>query len=288
MPFIRVNSLTVHYQLDGPAAAPVILFGNSLGTNLHLWDAQLPALRERFRLLRYDMRGHGMTDAPAEAYTIDQLAYDALGLLDALKLDKARYCGLSIGGMIGQRLGVKAPGRFLQLALCNTGMSIGTPQLWQDRIAAVRQGGLGPMVDGVMQRWFTPASFKNKPELLAGYRNMLVRTPADGYIGCCRAIAGTDLAAARASPVRRWWWWALTMPPRRPNSVAPSRGPSRAPSWSRSPARAISRRRSSRRRSTRRLPDSSSRSAGWRTISFTNAASKSASKCWVRRMSSAR
>jgi 3-oxoadipate enol-lactonase len=195
MPFIRVNGLTVHYQLEGPAAAPVILFGNSLGTNLHLWDAQLPVLRERFRLLRYDMRGHGMTDAPAEAYTIDLLADDALGLLDALKLDKARYCGLSIGGMIGQRLGAKAPGRFLQLALCNTGMSIGTPQLWQDRIAAVRQGGLGPMVDGVMQRWFTPASFKNKPELLAGYRNMLVRTPADGYIGCCRAIAGTDLAA---------------------------------------------------------------------------------------------
>jgi 3-oxoadipate enol-lactonase len=204
MPFIRTGDLTVHYQLDGPAGAPVILFGNSLGTNLHLWDAQLPALLPRFRLLRYDMRGHGMTDAPAGAYSIDMLAGDALGLLDALKIDTARYCGLSIGGMIGQRLGAKAPTRFAQIVLCNTGMQIGNPQLWQDRVAAVRQTGLAGMVDGVMQRWFTPASFKSKPELLAGYRNMLVRTPADGYIGCCLAISGTDLApdAARiACPV---------------------------------------------------------------------------------------
>jgi len=203
MPFIRAGDLTVHYQLEGDPGAPVVMLCNSLGTDLHMWDAQMPALLPKFRVLRYDMRGHGLTDLPPgeDGYTFDMLAGDALALLDALKLGRVHFCGLSIGGMIGQRLGAKAGNRFLSLALCHTAMSIATLQIWADRVATVRQGGMASIVESVVQRWFTPAFHQAHPEMIAGYRNMLLRCPAAGYIGCSLAISGADLSsdAARIS-----------------------------------------------------------------------------------------
>lgn len=202
MPFIRAGALSVHYQLEGDLRAPVVMLCNSLGTDLHMWDAQLPALLPKFRVLRYDKRGHGLTDgAPEESYSLDGLADDALALLDALKLGRVHFCGLSIGGMIGQKLGAKAGPRFLSLVLCHTAMSIATPQIWAERVATVRRGGMDAIVESVVQRWFTPGFHQAHPETIAGYRNMLLRCPAAGYIGCSLAISGADLSpdAARIS-----------------------------------------------------------------------------------------
>ncbi len=199
MPFIRAGALSVHYQIEGDPALPVVMLSNSLGTNLHLWDAQMPALLPKFRVLRYDMRGHGLTDLPTgEAYTMDELADDALALLDALKLGRVHFCGLSIGGMIGQKLGAKAGKRFLSLTLCNTAMVIATFQIWQDRLASVRQGGMAAIVESVLQRWFTADFHQTHPETIAGYRNILLRTPAAGYIGCSLAIRDADLTSDAA------------------------------------------------------------------------------------------
>ena len=200
MPFIRAGALTTHYQLEGKADLPVVMLSSSLGTDLHMWDAQMPALLPKFRVLRYDMRGHGLTDLPSGegGYTMDQLADDALALLDALKLGRVHFCGLSIGGMIGQKLGAKAGPRFLSLALCHTAMRIGTPQIWDERVATVRQGGMDAIVESVVQRWFTAGFHQSHPETISGYRNMLLRTPAAGYIGCSLAISGIDLSSDAA------------------------------------------------------------------------------------------
>jgi 3-oxoadipate enol-lactonase / 4-carboxymuconolactone decarboxylase len=200
MPFIRAGKLTVHYELTGCPGAPVVMLANSLGTNFHVWDPQAAALAERFRVLRYDMRGHGLTDCPAvdpdgPGYTIDLLADDALELLAALGIEQVHFCGLSIGGMVGQKLASKAPDRILSLALCDTASRIGPPAIWDDRVREVRSGGLSSIADAVLARWFTPTFLSGRPDEARGYRNMLTCTPADGYIGCCLAIRDEDLRA---------------------------------------------------------------------------------------------
>jgi 3-oxoadipate enol-lactonase len=197
MAFVRTGSFVTHYVFRGKADAPVLVLGNSLGTNFHLWDAQLPQLAARFRVLRYDMRGHGLTEAPAsvDAYTIDELAGDVLALTDALKIDRFHYCGLSIGGMVGQRLGARAPDRVLALALCNTAMTVAAPQVYRDRAAAVRKNGLESIGDAVLERWFTPGFLKANPDTARGMRTMLTRNSVAGYAGCCLALATMDLTA---------------------------------------------------------------------------------------------
>ncbi len=202
MPFITANGLTVHYDLTGPASAPVLLFANSIGTTLGVWDAVMPALAARFRVLRYDMRGHGLSAVPPigadHGYSMDDLADDALGLLDALGIARAHVCGLSIGGMMAQRLAVKAPDRVDGLILCDTAGLIGPPSIWADRIAAIRANGLSSIADGVMTRWFTARFRDSNPDPLRGYVAMLSRTPQDGYIGCAMAIRDADLRADNA------------------------------------------------------------------------------------------
>ncbi len=198
MSFIQANGLTVHYEWSGRQDAPVLLFGNSLGTNLHVFDPQAAFLGERFRILRYDMRGHGLTDCPpvpegGPGYTIDMLADDALGLLDALDVKRVHYCGLSIGGLVGQRIAAKAGARIASLTLCDTANRIGPPQIWADRIAAVRKGGTAAIAAAVMSRWFTPKFLAERKAEAAGMTNMLSRTPSDGYIGCCYALRDADL-----------------------------------------------------------------------------------------------
>jgi 3-oxoadipate enol-lactonase len=195
--FVRTGNFVTHYVFHGKIDAPVLVLGNSLGTNFHLWDAQLTDLAARFRVLRYDMRGHGLTEAPAgvDAYTIDGLAGDVLALADALKVDRFHYCGLSIGGMVGQRLGARAPDRVRSLALCNTTMKVGAPQAYRDRADAVRRNGLASIGDAVLERWFTAGFLKRNPDTARGMRTMLVRNSVEGYAGCCLALAAMDLGA---------------------------------------------------------------------------------------------
>jgi 3-oxoadipate enol-lactonase len=200
MSFIQANGLNMHYAWSGRADGPVLLFVNSLGTNFHVWDPQAAFLADRFRILRYDMRGHGLTDCPpvpegGPGYTIDMLADDALGLLDALKVKRAHVCGLSIGGLVAQRVAAKAGDRVASLVLCDTANRIGPPEIWKDRIAAVHKGGTAAIAGGVMQRWFTPPFLAERKAEAAGMVNMLTRTPTDGYVGCCYALRDADLRA---------------------------------------------------------------------------------------------
>lgn len=200
MPFVRAGELVVHYAFDGPPDAPVFLLGNSLGTNFHLWDDVVAPLARRWRILRYDMRGHGLTDAgTGDAYTVEQLAGDTVQLLDALDIERVRYMGLSIGGLVGQAFAAAYPARVDAVVLVATANAIGPPSSWDDRIAAIRAGGLSAIASAVMQRWFTPRTHAERPELIAGYTNMLERTAVRGYIGCACAVRDADLRAADAS-----------------------------------------------------------------------------------------
>lgn len=203
MPFIAAGDITVHYDLRGPEGAPVVLFANSIGTSFHIWDAQAVLLAERYRVLRYDMRGHGLSGVTPAPYSMDRLADDALALLDALGIGRAHVCGLSIGGMMAQRLAAKAPQRVGALVLCDTASLIGPPSVWEDRIAAIRAGGLSSIAQGVMARWFTERFRAERPEQVSGFVAMLSRTTDEGYIGCASAIRDADLrddAARIASP----------------------------------------------------------------------------------------
>ena len=145
MAHTNANGARFHYRLEGLAGAPVVVFSNSLGTNLAMWDAQIPALAQKFRVLRYDSRGHGLSDVTPGPYTIEILGRDVVGLLDALQIPTAHYCGISVGGLIGQWLGINASKRFKSLTLCNTAARIGTIDGWNTRIAAVKESGIAPV-----------------------------------------------------------------------------------------------------------------------------------------------
>jgi 3-oxoadipate enol-lactonase len=197
MPFIHAGGLTVHVDVSGPHDAPPIVFANSLGTNLHIWDAQAAALGDRYRIVRYDMRGHGMTSfAPAgEDYAIPLLADDLAALLDALRIERASVVGISIGGMVAQRFAAAYPQRVDALVLCATGNRIGTPETWNARIEAITTRGMSAIVETVLERWFTPATHAEQPDLVRGFSMMLKRTPVAGYAGCCVAVRDADLRA---------------------------------------------------------------------------------------------
>lgn len=203
MPFILTGPLVTHYDLAGPEGAPVLLLANSLGTSFHVWDAIVPALTTRFRVLRYDMRGHGLTDATAlpgdtQGYSISKLAGDALALMDALGIQKAHVVGLSIGGMVAQHLAAHAPGRVDHMVLCDTAAVIGPASVWNDRIVGIRRDGLPAIAPGVMARWFTEGFRAARPDLIRGYVNMVARTTLDGYLGCAMAVRDADLRDAGA------------------------------------------------------------------------------------------
>ncbi|EIM29774.1 3-oxoadipate enol-lactonase [Microvirga lotononidis] len=193
MAFTRVNRIVLHHQVLGRADGPTLVFINSLGSDFRIWQEVVPDFADRFRVVLYDKRGHGLSDAPAAPYTIDDHTDDLIALLDHLKIDKAAFVGLSVGGMIAQRLAVRSPKRVQALALCCTAAKIGTPDLWAERIAGVENSGIEPLADNVLQRWFTPLFRETHPDEVAGWRNMLVRTPAHGYAGTCAAIRDADL-----------------------------------------------------------------------------------------------
>jgi 3-oxoadipate enol-lactonase len=193
MAYTQINGARFHYQLDGPAGAPVVVLANSLGTNLAMWDAQIPALEQKFQVLRYDSRGHGLSDVTTGPYTIAGLAQDVVGLLDALQTPTAHYCGLSVGGLIGQWLGINASKRFKSLTLCNTAARIGTTDGWNLRRAAVCESGIAPIANGVVSRWFTEDFAKREPTWVEAARQMLLHTPPEGYVATCAALRDEDL-----------------------------------------------------------------------------------------------
>ncbi|HEV2563679.1 MAG TPA: 3-oxoadipate enol-lactonase [Microvirga sp.] len=193
MAFVRVNGIVLHHQVIGQPHGPVLVFVNSLGSDFRIWQEVVPAFTDRFRVVLYDKRGHGLSDAPPAPYTIDDHTDDLLALLDHLKVDGAAFIGLSVGGMIGQRIAARAPERVRALALCCTAAKIGTPELWAERITTVEDTGIEPIADNVLQRWFTPLFRETRQDEVAGWRNMLVRTPDHGYAGTCAAIRDADL-----------------------------------------------------------------------------------------------
>ena len=190
MPKLTLEDVTLHYREDGTADGAPVVFANSLGTELALWDGVLPHMPEGLRLIRYDLRGHGQSSVPPAPYAMGALVRDAERLLDHLGLREAVFVGLSIGGLIGQGLAVKRLDQVRALVLSNTAARIGTQKLWQDRIDTVRADGIAALADGLMERWFS-RDFRatGDPD---HWRDMLTRQPEEGYAGCCAAIAGTD------------------------------------------------------------------------------------------------
>jgi 3-oxoadipate enol-lactonase len=196
MPHARANDIEIYYELSGPADAPVVMLSNSLGTRLEMWDPQMAALAERYRVLRYDSRGHGRSDAPRAPYSIAMLGEDALALLDALSIAQVHFCGLSKGGMVGQWLGSHHGDRLLSLTLCATAARLGPTELWDQRIEQSAREGMAALVDGVTERWFTPVYRATPRPEVEQVRAMILATPAHGYGGCCAAIREMDQSEA--------------------------------------------------------------------------------------------
>lgn len=195
MPAVRLADGDLNYLLEGPAGAPVLVLSNSLGTDLHMWDAQVPAFTRHFQVLRYDTRGHGQSLVSEGPYRIEQLGRDVLALLEALDIPKAHFCGLSMGGLIGQWLAINAPERIQRLVLCNTAAKIGTPEVWNPRIDAVLTGGAQAMADlrdASISRWFTPDFAEAQPEKVEAIVGMLARTSPQGYAANCAAVRDAD------------------------------------------------------------------------------------------------
>ena len=192
MPTVEANGIKFNVQIDGAENAPALVFSNSLGTNLHMWDSQAAVLSKKFRVVRYDTRGHGKTEAPNFPYTADMLGRDAIALFDALKLGKVRFCGLSMGGMIGMWLGRHAPGRIEKLVVANTAAKFGLPETWNQRVVMVRKEGMKPITPAVLERWFTKSFREKSPKEVARIEAMLHTTPVEGYIGNCAAVRDVD------------------------------------------------------------------------------------------------
>jgi 3-oxoadipate enol-lactonase len=180
----------LHHRVDGPEGAPVLLLSNSLGTDLTLWEPQLPALSKRFRVVRYDTRGHTGSPVPDGELTIADLGADLLGLLDHLGVERASVAGVSLGGMTAMWAASEAPDRVERLVLCCTSPRLGPPEMWQERIETVRAEGPAALADATMKRWFTSAA---DPAVVARFRAMLSGMPAAGYAACCAAIRDMDL-----------------------------------------------------------------------------------------------
>lgn len=195
MPYAAVNGTELHYRVDGDrhGNAPWIVLSNSLGSDMSMWAPQVAALSRHFRVLRYDTRGHGHSEAPKGPYTIDQLAGDVLGLMDTLKISRAHFCGLSMGGLTGVALAARHANRLERVVLCNTAARIGSPEVWVPRAARARTEGMLALADAVLPRWFTPGYFEREPVVLAMIRDVFVHTDKEGYASNCDAIDATDL-----------------------------------------------------------------------------------------------
>jgi 3-oxoadipate enol-lactonase len=188
--FIKTNGIQMNYELSGKKDAPLVILSHSLGSSLLMWNPQMKALEPHFQVLRYDIRGHGKSEAPPGAYTLELLGEDTVALLDVLEIEKVHWIGLSMGGMIGQSVALNYPKRLQSLALCDT-MAVVPEEaqpIWQERIDAVRDRGVVSQLEPIMERWFTPSFLKLNPYILGVIRNEFLATPAQGYLGCIYAI----------------------------------------------------------------------------------------------------
>ncbi len=200
---IKSNGINVHYTLQGSESSPVITLSHSLATNSSMWEPQLEKLLGFYRVLRYDTRGHGETDAPGGPYSLDMLAEDVLGLLQALGIGKTFFMGISMGGMIGQVLGLRASSMLSGLILCDTSSRVPeeAKPLWDERIEVVKKQGMGSQVEATIERWFTPRFREKQPDVVKRVAAMIRRTNPQGYIGCAYAIRSLDLTD-RLSPIK--------------------------------------------------------------------------------------
>lgn len=194
MHFARLNDVTLHYQTIGPVEGrPLLVFVNSLGTDFRIWRDVVVRLAGEVSILTYDLRGHGLSDVGDTPYSIEMLANDLAALLEYVGAPRAIVCGVSLGGVVAQQLAVTRPDLVRALVLCDTAAKIGEAAFWKARIAAIEQGGIAAIADTILMRWFT-ASFRSAGNAqYIGYRNMLVRQPVDGYLGCCAALRDSDL-----------------------------------------------------------------------------------------------
>ncbi|MFN0041464.1 MAG: 3-oxoadipate enol-lactonase [Burkholderiales bacterium] len=202
---LATNGIQINYAVEGDG--PWLVMSHSLACDLSMWEEQVPLFRKHFRVLRFDTRGHGASDAPSGAYSLDMLADDLLGLLDGLKIEKPHFVGLSMGGMIGQTFALQHPGRLRSLVLCDTSSRI-PPEagaLWEGRINTAMEQSMEPLVEPTLKRWFTEPYIAANPAMMARVAKLIRSTPATGYAGCCHAIRRLDLTAklgAITSPVQ--------------------------------------------------------------------------------------
>ncbi len=196
MTLIAANGTELFHRFDGEEGAPILLLSNSLGTTHAMWEPQIAALTRAFRVLRYDSRGHGRSAVPPGPYDIATLGADALALTEALGIDRFSFCGLSMGGMVGQWLGLNAGERLERLVLCNTAAKVGSPEPWNQRIETVRAQGMAAIVDAVIDRWFTKPFQAAQPEAVAAVRRQILSIAPAGYVACCAAVRDVDFLAA--------------------------------------------------------------------------------------------
>lgn len=189
----RLNGTNIHYHDLGPKDGPVLMFSNSLGTDFRIWDRLLAALPAGLRIIRYDKRGHGLSELHPAPYFMGDLVGDAIALMDHLEVKDVNFVGLSIGGLIAQGVAAERPDLLRSMVLCDTAAKIGTPDMWQTRVDALRKDGLHAMSDAILERWFSAAARDKMGSELEIWRAMITRGPLEGYIGCCQAIAETDL-----------------------------------------------------------------------------------------------
>jgi len=193
----KVNGIEVNYEIYGSESAPWLTFSHSLACSLRMWDGQVAEFKDRFRILVYDTRGHGGSEAPKGPYTLDMLSEDLRQLLDQLKIKKTSYVGLSMGGMIGQVVALTDPGVFDRVVLADTGhtQTPETRKQWDERIKTAETKGMQPLVQGTLERWFTEPFRKGKPEIVKKIADLIQSTPVPGYVGCCHAISNLNTTA---------------------------------------------------------------------------------------------
>lgn len=198
---LQLGELQFNYSMVGPANAPVIVFSNSLGANLTMWEPQIEFFKRKFRVLTYDQRGHGQTDVPKHSFQFDDLASDVVRLIDALGIGKVHFVGLSMGGMTALGLAIKYPERLLSVTAsnCVADFSVEARQTWVERASNVSANGLEPILDATIQRWFTKTTISSRPEDMSRVRAMILNTAIDGYVGCCGAIRDLNYLDGLAS-----------------------------------------------------------------------------------------
>lgn len=194
--FITANGLTLHYAESGRVDGLALVFANSLGTDFRTWDGVVPHFADECRIIRYDKRGHGLSDCPPAPYRIEDHADDLVGLLDALNITSAVIVGISVGGQIAMNVAIRYPERVKAAVFCDTAAKIGTDEMWNTRINTLREQGMAHIGETIVGRWFAPSYAGTQPAAYRGYLHMLARTPVEGYIGTCESLRDADMREA--------------------------------------------------------------------------------------------